>query len=84
MSYCGACSKCVREKELVEQPSPQDKLDIKGLKRLERELKQVQRDARELTRSGHPGVRAEALSALQKAEDDLRWIRVRLAGEVCD
>lgn len=38
------------------------------------EVREVRREARALTRSGHPGVRAEALRALQRAEDYLRWL----------
>lgn len=39
------------------------------------EMQEIRRDARRLTRSGHPGVRAEAMRALQQAEDHLRWLR---------
>ena len=97
MSYCGACSKCVREKELVEQPSTvnlvphggqpagkKKKDELEELEELLTEMRSIRNDARRLTRSGHPGVAVQALKKMAQAEDNIRWIHARLVEEARD
>ena len=92
MSYCGACSKCVREKELVEQPSTvnlvphsgqpagkkKKKDELEELEELLTEMRSIRNDARRLTRSGHPGVAEQALKKMAQAEDNIRWLHARM------
>lgn len=60
------------------------KKTIKGLKKLERAIRELSEEARELTREGHPSVRNDILTSLEKARSSVLWIRVRLSGEVRD
>jgi hypothetical protein len=86
----------VREKELVDQgdvvnlvprdgrpagKKPKDRDEIEKYERMIEELKEIRLEARRLTKSGHPGVRAEALRHLANAEDDLRWLKAQLSKE---
>lgn len=98
MSYCGACSKCVREKELVEQPSTvnlvphsgqpagkkKKKDELEELEELLTEMRSIRNDARRLTRSGNPAVSAQALSQMAQAEDNIRWLHARMVEEARD
>lgn len=93
MSYCGACSKCVREKELVEQPSTvnlvphsgqpagkkkKKKDELEELEELLTEMRSIRNEARRLTRSGNPAVSAQALKHMSQAEDNIRWLHQQL------
>jgi hypothetical protein len=55
--------------------------EIQKYEQMIEELKKIRQEARDLTRSGHPGVRAEALRHLSNAEDDLRWLKARISKE---
>jgi hypothetical protein len=77
-----ACEAC----RLTTLPEPiyvstPERRDQKELERMLEELKTIRIDARRLTKSGHPGVRAEALRHLANAEDDIRWLKSQLAKE---
>jgi hypothetical protein len=60
---------------------PKDRDEIEKYEQMIEELKEMRLEARQLTKSGHPGVRAEALRHLANAEDDLRWLRAQLSKE---
>lgn len=45
------------------------------------ELKGLRIEARQLTKSGHPGVRAEAFSSVAKLDSEIRWINHKLSKE---
>lgn len=89
MSVCdpaNPCEKCspgsYAARVAAEKPyTPTPVLSKKKRKELERmieELEDIKREARKLTRSGHPGVRAEALRHLENARQDLVWLRSEL------
>lgn len=77
---CEACKpmQIGKPEAVVEPPS---KSEIERLERMLEELKVIRIDARKLTKSGHPGVRAEALRHLANAEDDIRWLKRQLSKE---
>lgn len=87
MSVCDpkspdACEKCRPGAQVLDLPRlPRGEDQIKELEKLLAEMKAIRLEARRLTRSGHPGVRAEGLAALAKAEDNIRWIHHELAEE---
>jgi hypothetical protein len=60
---------------------PKQDTPVEELERMLEELMDIRIRARRLTKSGHPGVRAEALRFLANAEDDIRWLKTQLSKE---
>lgn len=58
---------------------PMDRAD--ELEDMATRLKALRLEARRLTKSGHPGVRAEAKRAGAYINDQLAWIRAQLSKE---
>ena len=90
MSVCdpsdpNACEKCCIPPETVNliphsgRPAGKPKKDeLEELEELLTEMRSLRNEARRLTRSGHPGVQAQALKHMSQAEDNIRWIHARM------
>lgn len=63
---------------------PAPKVDVEALQRGVEEMQTLRLEAKELARSGHPGVRAEGKRAVQECNENLAWLRAQLAKEAPD